>query len=118
MLKQYCFAQYSEKGADLGAWRRTLDSASQSARLTLSRRHELQATCFGGMFMRSVAASYPITAARRDTLLSAYGQLGDAPGGRRDHGSTKSNYAWFRQGYARPLAYQCNTWALGASSVQ
>ncbi|ETK37404.1 neutral zinc metallopeptidase [Microbispora sp. ATCC PTA-5024] len=98
-------------------WERTLDAHSQSERMGLSRRHELQATCFGGMFMRSVAASYPITTAQRNTLLWAYTHLGDPPGGPRDHGTTRSNAAWFRQGYTRPLAYQCNTWAVGAASV-
>ncbi|TQS19392.1 neutral zinc metallopeptidase [Microbispora hainanensis] len=98
-------------------WRQTLDSSSRSGRLTLSRRHELQATCFGGMFMQSVAASYPIDTTKRNTLLWAYSHLGDPPGGPRDHGNTRSNAAWFRQGYTRPKAYQCNTWVVGSSSV-
>ncbi|WP_067179601.1 neutral zinc metallopeptidase [Microtetraspora niveoalba] len=98
-------------------WKRYLDTSSKSAQLALTRRHELQATCFAGMFMRSVAATYPIDTSRRDSLLWAYNHLGDPPGGPRDHGSTASNYGWFRQGYMRQKAYQCNTWAVGASSV-
>ncbi|MFF4126423.1 neutral zinc metallopeptidase [Microbispora rosea] len=98
-------------------WRQTLDSGSQSGKMALSRRHELQATCFGGMFMQSVAASYPIDTTRRNTLLWAYSHLGDPPGGPRDHGNTRSNAAWFRQGYTRPKAYQCNTWVVGSTSV-
>ncbi|WP_147942739.1 neutral zinc metallopeptidase [Microbispora sp. CSR-4] len=98
-------------------WQQTLDSSSQSGKMALSRRHELQATCFGGMFMQSVAASYPIDTTKRNTLLWAYSHLGDPPGGPRDHGNTRSNAAWFRQGYTRPKAYQCNTWVVGSSSV-
>ncbi|MCC5578058.1 neutral zinc metallopeptidase [Microtetraspora sp. AC03309] len=98
-------------------WSHYLATSSKNTRLALTRRHELQATCFGGMFMRSVAASYPISATQRNSLLWAYNHLGDPPGGPRDHGSTASNYGWFRQGYMRQKAYQCNTWAVGASSV-
>ena len=98
-------------------WRRHLRTPSQSQRLLLSRRLELQATCMAGMFMRSVEASYPITPARRSALLNAYNYLGDNPRGPRDHGSTRSNYAWFRQGYVRQKAYQCNTWVMPASTV-
>lgn len=98
-------------------WQQMLATRSQSARLALTRRHELQATCFGGIFMRSVAASYPIPAARRDQLLTAYSYLGDQPGGPRDHGSTRNNAMWFRQGYMRPRPYQCNTWVMAASYV-
>lgn len=98
-------------------WARMLDTSSRSTRLALTRRHELQATCFGGMFMRAVASTYPITPARRNTLLWAYSHLGDPPGGPRDHGTTRSNAAWFRQGYTRPMTYQCNTWAVSGTSV-
>ncbi|WP_285708566.1 neutral zinc metallopeptidase [Microtetraspora sp. NBRC 16547] len=98
-------------------WSRYLDTSSKSTKLALTRRHELQATCFGGMFMRSVATTYPINASQRNSLLWAYNHLGDPPGGPRDHGSTASNYGWFRQGYVRQKAYQCNTWVVGGSEV-
>ncbi|MBE3011060.1 neutral zinc metallopeptidase [Microbispora sp. NEAU-D428] len=117
MAHEYGHHIQSLSGISDSWWRQTLDSGSRSGKMALSRRHELQATCFGGMFMRSVAASYPIDATRRNTLLWAYGHLGDQPGGPRDHGNTRSNAAWFRQGYTRPLAYQCNTWVVGSSYV-
>ncbi|WP_433501421.1 neutral zinc metallopeptidase [Sphaerimonospora sp. CA-214678] len=98
-------------------WARYQESSSRSAQLALTRRHELQATCFGAMFMRSVERSYPITPARRNTLLWAYGYIGDQPGGPRDHGSTRNNAVWFRQGYTRPKVHQCNTWVMGSSYV-
>ncbi|MEU7915918.1 neutral zinc metallopeptidase [Microbispora bryophytorum] len=117
MAHEYGHHIQSLSGISDSWWRQTLDSGSRSGKLALSRRHELQATCFGGMFMRSIAASYPIDTTRRNTLLWAYSHLGDPPGGPRDHGNTRSNAAWFRQGYTRPSAYQCNTWAVGSSSV-
>ncbi|MEV7806741.1 neutral zinc metallopeptidase [Microbispora sp. NPDC088329] len=117
MAHEYGHHIQSLSGISDSWWRQTLDSTSRSGKMALSRRHELQATCFGGMFMRSVAASYPIDATRRNTLLWAYSHLGDPPGGPRDHGNTRSNAAWFRQGYTRPMAYQCNTWVVGSASV-
>lgn len=98
-------------------WGQTLRSSSQSGKLALSRRFELQATCFGGMFMRSVSASYPVTPARRNTLYYFYSRVGDWAGNPRDHGSPANNNRWFRQGYEKNKAYQCNTWLAPSSST-
>ncbi|MFB4290600.1 neutral zinc metallopeptidase [Nonomuraea sp. ATR24] len=98
-------------------WAQTLDSSSNSGKLALSRRLELQATCFGGMWMRSVAASYPINTARRGELFWFYGQVGDYPGYPRDHGSRANNQRWFRQGWEKSQAYQCNTWVMPSSAT-
>lgn len=98
-------------------WQQTLASSSQSGKLELSRRLELQATCFGGMWMRSVAASYPVSTANRNKLFWFYGQVGDYPGWPRDHGKPVNNHRWFRQGWERNQAYQCNTWMAPASTV-
>lgn len=98
-------------------WDRHLASNSESGRLALSRRLELQATCFGGMWMRSVAGSYPVPSSRRQQLFAFYGQVGDHPGYPRDHGSRTNNYRWFRQGWDRQKAYQCNTWMAPSSTT-
>ncbi|GIH73650.1 hypothetical protein Plo01_00790 [Planobispora longispora] len=98
-------------------WERTLESGSQSGKLALSRRFELQATCFGAMFMRSVSASYPVTSARRNTLYYFYSRVGDHPGYPRDHGKPVNNGRWFRQGYEKNKTFQCNTWLAPASST-
>ncbi|MBE1558926.1 neutral zinc metallopeptidase [Nonomuraea africana] len=98
-------------------WRKHMDSSSESGRLALSRRLELQATCFGGMFMRAVASSYPISSRQRDTLFWFYSRVGDHPGNPRDHGSLTNNHRWFRQGWERNMAYQCNTWLASSSST-
>ncbi|MFG6192779.1 neutral zinc metallopeptidase [Nonomuraea sp. JJY05] len=98
-------------------WRATLDSSSQSGKLALSRRLELQATCFGAMWMRSVAASYPVNTSLRSRLFWFYGQVGDYPGWPRDHGTPANNNRWFRQGWERDKTYQCNTWMAPSSTV-
>ncbi|WP_433225164.1 neutral zinc metallopeptidase [Microtetraspora malaysiensis] len=98
-------------------WRLYNATSSKNTQLALTRRHELQATCFAGMFMRSVQATYPIDAGQRNSLMSVWGTLGDQPGYPRDHGNLAHNYAWFRQGYMRQKAFQCNTFVVGASSI-
>ncbi|MEV5410354.1 neutral zinc metallopeptidase [Thermopolyspora sp. NPDC052614] len=98
-------------------WRQTLASGSQSSRLSLSRRLELQATCFGGMFMRSVAPTYPVPPARRATLYAFHSRVGDQPGYPRDHGSPANNNLWFRQGFDYNRTQRCNTWRASATTV-
>ncbi|MEO3807636.1 neutral zinc metallopeptidase [Sphaerisporangium sp. B11E5] len=98
-------------------WSKHLASRSTSGRLALSRRFELQANCFGGLWMRSVAASYPIPPARRNTLYYFFSNVGDWPGRPRDHGSPANSGRWFKQGYERTRVAQCNTWLAPASTV-
>jgi predicted metalloprotease len=98
-------------------WSQTLASSSRSGKLALSRKLELQATCLGGMWMRSVAATYPVSTAYRNRLFWFYAQVGDYPGYPRDHGSRTNNNRWFRQGWDRSQTYQCNTWALPSSTT-
>ncbi|WP_246083783.1 neutral zinc metallopeptidase, partial [Nonomuraea diastatica] len=98
-------------------WRSTLDTSNQNAKLALSRRLELQATCFGGMWMRSVASSYPVSTSNRSRLFAFYGQVGDHPGYPRDHGKPANNNRWFRQGWTKSKAYQCNTWMASSSAT-
>ncbi|MFC4585967.1 neutral zinc metallopeptidase [Sphaerisporangium corydalis] len=98
-------------------WGKTLASRSSSGKLALSRKYELQANCFSGMWMRSVAASYPIPPARRGNLYYFFSNVGDWPQYPRDHGSPPNSGRWFRQGYERQKAYQCNTWLAPASST-
>lgn len=98
-------------------WSQTLESSSKSGKLALSRKLELQATCFGGMFMRAVAATYPIDTANRGKLFWFYSRVGDWPGYPRDHGSPTNNNRWFRQGWERQQSFQCNTWMASSSST-
>ncbi|GAA3042561.1 neutral zinc metallopeptidase [Streptosporangium longisporum] len=98
-------------------WQKSLRSSGRNGRLALSRRFELQATCLGAMFMRSVSSTYPVTPARRQTLYYFYSRVGDWPGYPRDHGSPVNNNRWFRQGYERNRTLDCNTWLAPASST-
>ncbi|GII03631.1 neutral zinc metallopeptidase [Planobispora takensis] len=98
-------------------WEQSLRSTSQSGKLALSRRFELQATCFGGMFMRAASASYPVTPTQRNTLYYFYSRVGDHPGYPRDHGKPINNNRWFRQGFEKNKTFQCNTWRASSSTT-
>lgn len=100
-----------------GWWQQTLRASSQSTKLALSRRLELQATCLAGMFMRSAASTYPVTAQGRNVLYYFHSRVGDQPGYPRDHGTPANNLRWFRMGFDYNLARQCNTWRASAAAV-
>ncbi|MBO3752486.1 neutral zinc metallopeptidase [Streptosporangiaceae bacterium NEAU-GS5] len=117
MAHEYGHHIQSLSGLSDSEWQQVLGSGSQAQRLALSRRFELQANCFSGMFMRAVAGSYPVPAARRNQLFYFFSNVGDWPGYPRDHGKPANSGAWFKQGWLRRQAYQCNTWVVGGSTV-
>lgn len=78
--------------------------------LELSRRFELQAQCFSGMFL---AATYGRGSVDDNILTEARTtqDRGDHnPGRPRDHGSDAHAIAWWEQGAQLNRTYQCNTW--------
>ncbi|MBF6335256.1 neutral zinc metallopeptidase [Nocardia abscessus] len=94
------------------------DAGPRTAKgLELSRRVELQANCFDGMYLSSSAeggslTDPQLTLARKD----AYGR-GDQAGDMRDHGSSENGGQWFETGVDKNRAAQCNTFTASASSV-
>lgn len=85
--------------------------------LELSRRIELQATCFEGMTLAAlqnggVSNDYIFTA------LEDSSNRGDAYGNQRDHGTPESNRMWVEQGFYKNQVSECNTWAIDSSYVQ
>ncbi len=85
--------------------------------LELSRRTELQANCFDGMYLSAShgggsLANAQIGVARTDTY-----HRGDAPGDMRDHGTSQNSGAWFEVGYDKNRTAQCNTFSAAASKV-
>lgn len=91
-----------------------------AAGLEWSRRVELEASCFGGMFL---TASVGRGAIDRNIFNEAYqdeAQRGDYPdrtGNPRDHGTPSHNGAWWQQGTTKNRTAQCNTWAASSSDV-
>jgi predicted metalloprotease len=89
------------------------------AGLELSRRSELQADCFAGMFFGAVLGRGTVTRAMFQDAVQDGFRHGDDNGNNtdRDHGSGKQVAAWTQQGGEKNLTYQCNTWKASASSV-
>jgi predicted metalloprotease len=95
-----------------------VDAGARSDKgLELSRRVELQANCFDGMYMASSSGGgsltpAQITLARRD----AHGR-GDQRGDMRDHGTAENGGAWFETGVDKNRSAQCNTFTASANAV-
>ncbi|ATL71424.1 hypothetical protein CRH09_02150 [Nocardia terpenica] len=98
--------------------RQRRDAGTTSAQgLELSRRIELQANCFDGMYLAATADGDSLTGtqvgnARRD----AYGR-GDAPGDMRDHGTARHMGDWWSAGFDRNKTAECNTFTADSGQV-
>ena len=90
--------------------------ATSPAGLELTRRSELQATCFEGMSLAALqnggVSNELIFPALQDSSLR-----GDEHGTVPDHGSTQTNAAWVNQGFTKNRVVQCNTWLAGPQDV-
>jgi predicted metalloprotease len=77
------------------------------------RRVELQANCFGALFIASAAGRGAITASTADAAIADYGNTSDS----NTHGSRKHQLSWARAGFEGRTTAACNTWAAPASDV-
>jgi predicted metalloprotease len=94
---------------------------SRRERQLLSRRLELQAQCFEGVFLQTVARSIGLTAADRDELRMWHSYTGDEdpPRSRRpDHGSSAAQIRWLNRGLDSQDLGRCNTWSARKSEVR
>lgn len=105
-----------------GVWEAYWDAryeagADTPAGLELSRRAELQAQCFSGMFL---ASSYPRGSVDDNILNEARttqdrgDHTANAP---HDHGSDEHTIGWWEQGAQKNRTGQCNTWVSPAADV-
>ncbi|GAA0604357.1 hypothetical protein GCM10010174_21150 [Kutzneria viridogrisea] len=86
------------------------------AGLELSRRLELQAQCFSGMFLAATGGRGDVDA-NLVTEANTSQDRGDHNGPPRDHGTDDHTIAWWRQGYQKNSPAQCNTWRSSAADV-
>jgi predicted metalloprotease len=88
-----------------------------AASLEVSRRLELQAQCFSGLFLAAAVGRGSVDqAVARDAQDTQ--ERGDQPGERRDHGTSVHASAWWTQGFVKQTVAQCNTWVASSSDVQ
>lgn len=90
------------------------DDAGRRERYLLSRRLELQAQCFEGLFLRHAERAVRLTRRDREELAEWHSFTGDEdpPSSRRpDHGSSRAQIFWLRRGLAGADFGRCNTWS-------
>ncbi|MEV4241096.1 neutral zinc metallopeptidase [Nocardia sp. NPDC049737] len=94
------------------------DAGARSALgLELSRRMELEAQCFAGMYVGTSVVDGAFDKAEQSrTTADQYGR-GDKSGDARDHGTTQHYGAWFEQGQNYDRTFQCNTWNMSSDEV-
>jgi predicted metalloprotease len=95
--------------------------AKSGERYLLSRRLELQAQCFEGVFLQTVARSLRLNAVDREELRMWHSYTGDEdpPSSRKpDHGSSAAQIRWLDRGLDSQDFGRCNTWKAHKSEVK
>jgi uncharacterized protein len=99
---------------------RSYGTNSHSKRYLLSRRLELQAQCFEGIFLAVTAESMGLSNDDRYQLRIWHGYTGDEdpPEDRKpDHGSSAAQIRWLDRGLDSADFGRCNTWTAKKKSV-
>jgi predicted metalloprotease len=86
------------------------------AELEESRRHELQASCFGFAFLGANRTALGLSG-YLEFVLEDLAETGDEPGEPRDHGSAQNSLAWSRAAFASKSPASCNTFSAPAGKV-
>jgi predicted metalloprotease len=90
-------------------------------KLESSRRNELQASCFAGVFSRAVEKSYPFTDRLKEFEFQAsnsFGETPDTPEDERTHGLATSQGFWIINGLNVGETKACNTFAAPQDQVK
>jgi predicted metalloprotease len=96
------------------------DSTTKS-RYTLSRRLELQAQCFEGVFLAQTKKSLKLSSRDRSEIRTWHSYTGDEdpPSSRKpDHGTSKAQLRWLDRGLDGADFGRCNTWSASKSAVK
>ncbi|MDX3188992.1 neutral zinc metallopeptidase [Streptomyces sp. MN03-5084-2B] len=77
------------------------------------RRIELQANCFGALFLTSVAGTGSISRSLANAAVADYGRANNSD----THGSREHQLSWARAGYDGKATKACDTWSAPAGEV-
>jgi uncharacterized protein len=100
---------------------RAFTAKSRGQRYLLSRRLELQAQCFEGIFLATAARSINLSNNDRYQLRTWHTYTGDEdpPASRKpDHGSSAAQIRWLNRGLDSADFGRCNTWKASKKSVK
>ncbi|GAA0599055.1 neutral zinc metallopeptidase [Kribbella sandramycini] len=90
-------------------------------KLDSSRRNELQASCYAGVFSKAVEKSYPLTARMdefKEQSSNSFGESPKTPEDERTHGLATSQGFWIQNGFNVGSNKACNTFAAPADLVK
>ncbi len=79
----------------------------------LVRRIELQANCFGALFLSAVAGSGSISKSLANAAVADYGRANDSD----THGSRAHQLTWAKNGYDGKSTASCDTWSAPVADV-
>ncbi|MBP2187987.1 neutral zinc metallopeptidase [Nocardia goodfellowii] len=95
-----------------------VDAGVRSTRgLELSRRVELQAQCFNGMYLGSANKGGALSTAQMNVAKRDANGRGDGPTDARDHGTAENSGNWFEIGVDKNRTFHCNTFTAPAGAV-
>lgn len=92
-------------------------AATGTARAMVSRRIELQANCFDGVYLGTYAGSLPVSPRQRRIVVRDSHDRGDDGHGSGGHGSRKHYGDWLRRGMGAARPGACNTWLASAGDI-
>jgi hypothetical protein len=98
---------------DAASSKMTSDDESSPDDLERVRRIELQANCFGALFIAAAAGRGDISASTANAAIADYGNTSDSD----THGSRKHQLSWARAGFEKKTTAACDTWSAPASEV-
>ncbi|GAA3529940.1 neutral zinc metallopeptidase [Amycolatopsis ultiminotia] len=98
---------------DAAAERMSSSQPSDPADQAVVRRIELQANCFGALFLAVAAGRGSIGRATANAAVADYGRADDSG----DHGTRDHQIAWAKAGYSGAGPVACNTWSAPEDQV-
>ncbi|RJQ88249.1 neutral zinc metallopeptidase [Amycolatopsis panacis] len=98
---------------DAAGEKMSADHPKSPADKAVVRRIELQANCFGALFLAAAAGRGSISRATANAAVADYGRADDSG----DHGTREHQIAWAKAGYAGSGPAACNTWSAPVDEV-
>lgn len=102
----------------LGAQQNLQYQSNSTKALEIARRKEIQATCFGNVFLGANKGPYRISGELKRQLDWLHSHQGDEYGTQRDHGSRAIIPRWANAGFATRNPGSCNTFVAAATYVR